>query len=194
MPCSTFTTSSPVRCVRFGGGCHGGDRHHWWVGGGGPFFVLLWPRPPCVPPVPGVGIAGGRGAPRSWILPHPISWLSTLVGGPDVAVDAWLALSRCSELPSGCRTPTPPILVSGYPYAESTDSPDGPRLTDSKDFLFQQVDVEISRYFTSVTSNPVVYCCCGSPGIFNPASTCKASFMIHGHEFTEFVVSCAAGF
>eukprot|EP00434_Breviolum_minutum_P010039 symbB.v1.2.008855.t1/scaffold553.1/size187910/16 len=28
----------------------------------------------------------------------------------------------CSELPSGCRTPTPPILESGFPYAESGDS------------------------------------------------------------------------
>lgn len=192
MPCSTFTTSSPVRCVRFGGGCHGGGSGSL-VGGVGWTFLrsALASATLCASCA---GCGNCRGAPRSWILPHPISWLSTLVGGPDVAVDAWLALSRCSELPSGCRTPTPPILVSGYPYAESTDSPDGPRLTDSKDFLFQQVDVEISRYFTSVTSNPVVYCCCGSPGIFNPASTCKASFMIHGHEFTEFAVSCAAGF
>ena len=125
----------------------GGDRHHWWVGWGGPFFVLLWPRPPCVPPVPGVGIAGVLLGLGSFLIPFPgrslgsrllgyqrplpLHPLSTLVGGPD----AWLALSRCSELPSGCRTPTPPILVSGYPYAESTDSPDGPRLTDSKGFF-----------------------------------------------------------
>ena len=158
MPCSTFTTSSPVRCVRFGGGCHGGGSGSL-VGGVGWTFLrsALASATLCASCA---GCGNCRGAPRSWILPHPISWLSTLVGGPDVAVDAWLALSRCSELPSGCRTPTPPILVSGYPYAESTDSPDGPRLTDSKDFLFQQVDVEISRYFTSVTSNPVVYCCC----------------------------------
>jgi len=25
-------------------------------------------------------------------------------------------------LPTGCRTPTPPILESGFPYAESADS------------------------------------------------------------------------
>lgn len=46
----------------------------------------------------------------------------------------------CSELPSGCRTPTPPILVSGYPYAESTDSQDGTKTpTDTGVFAFDSL-------------------------------------------------------
>ena len=60
---------------------------------------------------------------------------------------------RCSELPSGCRTPTPPILVSGYPYAESTDSQDGPRLTDST--IFHVGHIEPRCLLLSI----VVPCC-----------------------------------
>ena len=148
MPCSTFTTSGLVRCVRLG-------RSPWegsapLVGGwGGPFFVLRWPQPPCVLAVlPGVGIAGDGLAPAGVLLdfqhflipfpgrslgsrllgyqrplpPHP---LSTLVWGPDVAVPAWLAFLH-GETPLPVLGPAQPPLPTTGGHAGRLGASPGP--------------------------------------------------------------------
>ena len=133
MPCSTFTTSGLVRCVRLGRLLREGSAPlvRGWT------FLCFALASATLCACCAAGCVNCRGwacscwrAPRFSILPHPISrslsWfssfgqrpppphpLSTLVLGLDVAVDAWLAFLH-GETPLPVLGPAqPPLPATG---------------------------------------------------------------------------------